>query len=118
MGITLAMLAGEVAEIKSQKMKPPETRSLKYSLAFRDARDGKDLRPPIVGVIADDVVKGDKAVRTITSAFGRAGIPPTIYVDTPEGRVEITSQDEWNKAVDAVWARHGDGALVLVGVHV
>lgn len=112
------MLAEQVADIRSRKQKSPEARPVKYRLTFTDTRDEQDLRPPVVGVIADEIVKSDKAVRTITSAFRRAGIPATIHIETPEGRVEVASQEEWNEAVDAVWGHHGEGAIVQVGIHV
>jgi hypothetical protein len=117
-GITLAKLAEQVADLKQRKKKAPETRPVKYRLTFTDTTDAQDLRPPVVGVLADEIVRGDKAVKTIKSAFSRAGVPATIRIGAAEEPVEVTTQDEWNEAVNAVWLQHGDGAVVQVGIHV
>lgn len=117
-GITLAVLAEQVADLKQQKQKPPEMLAVKYRLTFTDTGDSQDLRPPIVGVLADEIVKGDKVVKTIRSAFSRAGVPASIRIEAAEGPVEVTTQDEWNEAVRAVWLRHGDGAVVQVEIRV
>lgn len=122
-GITLAMLAEQVADLKQRKTKKPSEPPrpvVRYRFAFTDAADAQDLRAPVVGVLADEIVEGDRAVRTIRKAFSRAGVPAAIHVRTGEGQdsVEVTTQEEWNEAVQAVWARHGDGAVVDVGIRV
>ncbi|KAB5570691.1 hypothetical protein GE09DRAFT_1218112 [Coniochaeta sp. 2T2.1] len=117
-GITLDMLAEQVAELKQRKQKPPAAESVIYRFTFTDAGDDQDLRPPLVGVLADNVIKGDKAVRTIQSAFSRAGVPATIHVNGGQRPFKVKTQDEWNEAVHAVWQQYGDGAVVEVGIHV
>lgn len=122
-GITLAMLAEQVADLKQRKKKQPSEPPrpvVQYRLTFIDAADAQDLRAPVIGVLADEIVKGDRAVRTIRKAFSRAGVPAAIHIRTGEGEgpVEVTTQEEWNEAVQAVWARHGDGAVVDVGIRV
>lgn len=112
------MLAEQVADIKRLKQGTPTTRPVKYRLTFTDARDAQALRPPIVGILADEVVKSDTVVKTIRSAFGHAGVPATVLVGTADGPVEVATQDEWNAAVDALWQQYGDGAVVDVDIHV
>ena len=112
------MLAEQVAELKQRKQRPPATESVIYRFTFMDRGDAQDLRPPLVGVLAEDVIKGDKSVRTIQSAFSRAGVPATIHINGGERPVEVKTQEEWNEAVHAVWQQYGDGAVVEVGIHV
>jgi hypothetical protein len=114
--MTLSMLAEQITSIKQRKERPVETNHpVQYRFTFTDQKDRQLLRPPVVGAVADDIVKDGKAVETIMSVFGgRAGTPPTIHVTTFEGPQQVTSQEEWNEAVHSLWVQFGDGALVDV----
>jgi hypothetical protein len=115
-GVTLAMLAKEVASLKEKRRKASEVLPVSYRLTFMDAKDKQLLRPPVTGVLADEIVKNGQVVETIRATFGRAGVPALVNIDTETGSIEVRTQDEWEGAVRSVWEHHGDGAVVQVNI--
>lgn len=113
----LCMMAEQVARIKQHAPQVSETwPPTEIQLIFIDKRDDKIIGNP--GIFSEDVTKANNVVDMIKTAFDRAGIPATIRIGAADDWRDVTSQEDWNEAVFAVWERYGDGATVVVQIRV
>lgn len=95
----------------------PANAKLKYHVYVKDKTDGSDLAAPTVYRHTDYMIARG-AFASLKSAFESAGQAPVFEIQTPSGRKSITSEDEWEHAVLAIYNARRSGGVVEVDVFV
>ena len=95
----------------------PANARLTYHVYVKDKTDGSDLGPPAIYRHTDAIILNG-AFAGLTSSFEGAGHVPSIVIQSPFGRREITSTEEWESAVLAIYNVRRSGGVVEVDVFV
>jgi hypothetical protein len=93
----------------------PANARLKYHVYVKDRTDGSELAAPTTYRHTDYMIARG-AFTGLRSAFKAAGHAPVLEIQTPAGRKSITSENDWEHAVLAVYNARRSGGVVEVDV--
>jgi hypothetical protein len=95
----------------------PANAKLKYHVYVKDKTDGSDLAAPTTYRHTDYMI-ARCAFSSLKASFEAAGQVPVIHIQTPYGGKTVTSEEEWEQAVLAIYNVRRAGGVVEVDVFV
>ncbi|KAK4157915.1 hypothetical protein C8A00DRAFT_39768 [Chaetomidium leptoderma] len=117
LGITTTTTTAAAGGQPVHEVEVPANARLKYHVYIKDKTDGGDLAPPTTYRHTDYMIARG-AFASLKSSFEAAGQVPIVEIQTPFGRKSITSEEEWENAVLAIYNVRRAGGVVEVDVFV